>query len=191
MNQTFIKVFCTFLLGTIPHMADYLNEFVYASLPRALLDNMTHVAIGVVSWIVVEPSSIKVQRPSRSLIAVAVLSSLIDIDHFIAARSIHLKNALRAPYRGIFHCSGAMLVVNVIMFCLNFHWGVVFLVSWVPHHLRDAVRRGIFLLPPQMSTDPLPNIVVTLLTMTLPWVVSLVQGKMSPLNQPIRNVFDV
>ena len=160
---------------------------------RAFLDSGTHFLVGALTWLVIDPRSLDSWDSSKRVLAVATLSSLIDIDHFIAARSFRLSNALTAPYRGIFHCSGLLLTVNLILFsnCCSTTTGLCFLAAWLPHHIRDATRRGFYLFPPQVHTAPLRYDIATILTVSFPWLVSLLKMRLSPLNQPVRAVFNV
>merc|ERR1712071_263780 len=77
---------------------------------KALSDNITHVLIGVLSWFIIiynvktAVSENLQTHPSQSA-AAAAISSLIDIDHFIMAKSIHLEDAVGQKTRPLLHNS--------------------------------------------------------------------------------------
>lgn len=137
---------------------------------RAALDNIIHVHIGVLSWSILDPIPWSL---NADLLAVALGSSLIDIDHFIAAKSWSFDKAMHAPHRGPFHSTGLLFLVFLGIYRYSPHNALVFLVSFLPHHLRDSQRRGIYVFPPaslHWETRPIPVFLVRLLIPALPWV---------------------
>jgi hypothetical protein len=78
-------------LGLICIGTDYLVKLPIVNnndYSRALVDNMGHALIGGVSWLVV----VGIHKEGiLQAIGCAAMSSLIDLDHFIMARSFHLK----------------------------------------------------------------------------------------------------
>ncbi len=104
----------------------------------------------------------------------------MDIDHFIEVRSLSLHRALHEQPRGrpFLHNSLLLLIINVTLFALeHFFWrseqisySLVFFLGWSTHHLRDAQRRGLTLLP-LGETPPidyyLPIMCFVLVTMKL------------------------
>eukprot|EP00731_Ephydatia_muelleri_P031938 Em0023g445a len=99
-------------------------------------------------------------------IAVCMLmASSIDIDHFVAARSLSLKDAQNLQHRPFLHNTTLVLVVTLVLclaqwvFCSSYYncpfFAAMFFLSTISHHLRDATRRGIWLAP-FGSTPPIP-----------------------------------
>lgn len=78
-------------LGLICVTIDYLLTFPIINnkdYSRAFVDNMGHAVIGGVSWIIV----VGIHREGvLQAIGCALMSSLIDVDHFVMARSLQLK----------------------------------------------------------------------------------------------------
>ena len=111
---------------------------------------------------------------------VAFGSSFIDVDHFIAAGSFSFDKAMHAPHRGPFHSTGLFLIIFLIWHKFRPHQALLFLISFLPHHLRDAQRRGIYLFPPAYmgwETAPLPKALVRVLIPLFPWAVISLRDK--------------
>lgn len=142
----------------------------------AIIDNFVHGVIGILSWTVVDPSSV-LSGPSRDLILVGFGSLLIDIDHFFAARSLDLSRVLHAPYRGVLHCSGLLFLIALT--CLPFkpNWSLLLFVTFIPHHLRDSTRRGLYLYFPYVHTRPLPKLLINSLLASFPWLIYVLRTK--------------
>lgn len=73
-------------------------------LVRACADSVTHASVAALAWLAVR---IAVAALSVSLVAelacVGLLASLVDVDHFVAARSFGLGEALSLPKRPFLH----------------------------------------------------------------------------------------
>ena len=126
---------------------------------KALMDNGSHLIIGVLSWIVVCYPRIDV----HGLAGVALLSSIIDIDHFINAKSFYLVNAISMENRPFLHNSLLMLIVNCILFSYlvacdrnKSDWSIIFFISWFSHHVRDGNRHGMWF-GSIYTTKPFPD----------------------------------
>ncbi|XP_059471573.1 transmembrane protein 267 [Neocloeon triangulifer] len=135
------------------------------ALLRALADNVTHGAVGGLSWWLL----IGIQWPllpasSRILqsIWVAFIASAIDLDHFVAAGSLNIHDVVRLPHRPPLHCTGlCVLALAALTVCAVFYPGMrllpcQWLLAFATHHVRDATRRGLWLIPGLWSTRPLP-----------------------------------
>ena len=77
-------------------LGDQLLGDLEDGLLKALSDNITHILIGVLSWFIIiyNVKTTLIENLQSSLvqcIAAAATSSLIDVDHFIMARSFHLE----------------------------------------------------------------------------------------------------
>lgn len=106
---------------------------------RALMDNSIHGMIGLGSWLLVSYPSL-----SRELLISAFISSIIDIDHFIAAKSFRVQDAVSLQQRPFLHNSLLMIFINVGLFLINKKFSILFFISWFSHHIRDANRRGLW-----------------------------------------------
>ena len=81
---------CVCLLG------DQLLFDLKDGLLKALSDNITHILISVFSWFIIiydlkTPLTENIQISLVQCVAAAAIASLIDIDHYIMAKSIHLE----------------------------------------------------------------------------------------------------
>lgn len=147
--------------------------------PRALSDNAVHGVIGMWSWAIVVGA--KKKADLREILLAGFLASVIDVDHFLLARSLSLKAALTLPRRPFLHCSTVIPAVALALrftmhlFKLKDSWcflpWMVF-VSWTSHHVRDAIRHGLWICP-FGKTSPLPFWLYVVVTATLPHVCSL------------------
>ena len=84
------------LLVGVCLLGDQLLTDLEDGLLKALSDNITHILIGVLSWFIIiynvkTALSENLQTHLAQCAAAAAISSLIDIDHFIMAKSIHLE----------------------------------------------------------------------------------------------------
>ena len=84
------------LLVGVCLVGDQLLTDLEDGLLKALSDNITHILIGVLSWFIIIYNvktvlSENLQTSLAQCVAAAAISSLIDIDHFIMAKSIHLE----------------------------------------------------------------------------------------------------
>lgn len=98
MNFIFsLKSYLTLLLAIVAITGDYIVSHSRLHIFQAIFDNVTHCVIGGLSWFLV-CIICKRYNSYQTLLEVAVcalVSSLIDIDHFIVAKSIYLKVGLR------------------------------------------------------------------------------------------------
>lgn len=89
------SLFLSVINGGVCILGDYLVDINHGSqMAKAIFDNITHATIGFLSAIIlILQTNHRIIRSERYLlIAVSVLlSSLIDIDHFIIARSMKLS----------------------------------------------------------------------------------------------------
>lgn len=88
-----IEIICTCLLAVIAVLGDWLVSHSTLHLYKALFDNSIHSLIGGLSWLIV---TIKLRKKTvwfrfSSVLLCAFIASVIDVDHFIAARSFKLK----------------------------------------------------------------------------------------------------
>ncbi|XP_053676335.1 transmembrane protein 267 [Anopheles nili] len=151
---------------------DKLGEFVQKpALLRACIDNATHALIGcIVSVIVLNSGKIHVTKQDywMFLFEATIVSSCIDLDHFIEARSFSLKDATHLDHRPFLHNSALCLFILGLLFAIIRFDGSVKLrlfiamafVAFSTHHIRDATRRGIWIKTPifNKSSPALPYV---------------------------------
>ena len=97
--------------------------------------------------------------------ASVIWGSLMDLDHFVAARSFKLSDATSLARRPFLHNTPLVFLISVIVFfCVKhlardfktaFLWSMCLLNAWLTHQLRDALRRGLWLQPLMQDTGPL------------------------------------
>ncbi|XP_038058128.1 transmembrane protein 267-like [Patiria miniata] len=148
---------------------------------RAFMDSFTHGLVGVLSWAIVigaiPPTSC---RQLGEILFCGMLSSGLDVDHFVAARSIYLQDALVLPHRPVLHSTSLILLIGFILLLTTRITAshklrplpYMFLTASLSHHIRDGSRRGLWLWP-LGSTPPLPYWTYIGLVCILPVVVEL------------------
>eukprot|EP00048_Salpingoeca_helianthica_P005596 m.89418 g.89418 ORF g.89418 m.89418 type:complete len:201 (+) comp13658_c0_seq4:96-698(+) len=155
-------------------------------LGNALLDNGTHASAAALQWLLMTHHSPALREHANifTFVLAACMGSFIDLDHFLAAHSLSLKDAVSLPSRPPFHATLALLAVLAVVFALTrLHpplrtWG------WLPlmaaaallsHHLRDGYRRGLWLWPLPYSL-PLTYPAYLVLEMLLAPALALLSG---------------
>jgi hypothetical protein len=119
---------------------------------RALTDNFTHGLISVFA------TCFLFGWTRRSLLILSFLAgSFVDIDHFIEVRSFLLHRALYDQPQGrpFLHNSLLLFVITLLAFGFehfvyrydHIYYSMILFLGWSTHHLRDAQRRGLTLLP--------------------------------------------
>lgn len=133
------------LIRKISELSGFGHGFI-----RALMDNGSHGFIGFLSWFVVIYPNIDVNQ----LIISGLISSFIDVDHFISARSFKLQDVTSLSQRPFLHNSLLLIGLNVSVIFLHKKFSVLFFVSWFSHHIRDGNRRGLWF-GPLYTTQPM------------------------------------
>uniref|UniRef100_A0A1I8N9R9 Transmembrane protein 267 n=1 Tax=Musca domestica TaxID=7370 RepID=A0A1I8N9R9_MUSDO len=179
--MVYMRIIITTVVIITCLLGDNFVELTQHPLLKALADNATHAAIGALSGI-----AFAVQFYERTthffgwflIFTCFACSSLIDIDHFIAAGSWSLEDATNLSRRPFLHCSSLivlLLLAYLCTSCLNyFKWSLVLgvlLCAFITHHTRDAIRRGYWFYP-WGHTNKLPNLAYILITVLTPYVVS-------------------
>ncbi len=156
------------------HIINIINQIVGLSerLTRALLDNSAHSLVGIISWFLITYPRWNLYE----LILSGVVASLIDLDHFISARSFSLLDAISLSSRPFFHNSLILSLANilflvVILYKAPSRLSVCFLVfiAWFSHHVRDANRRGLWF-GPIYTTKPLSDAIYLGIILILPLI---------------------
>ncbi|XP_023021150.1 transmembrane protein 267 [Leptinotarsa decemlineata] len=175
-----LSYYLTVLLAIVAVIGDYVVVHSNIHVYQAIFDNATHAVIGGLSWCIVYLKN----KPENSLSAVleiaacTVMSSFIDIDHFFAARSFQLKDAISLKNRPPLHCSTFPLSICVLMLLVSYilqSWNLeritlLILTAFLSHHTRDATRRGYWFFP-YGSTPPIPYGLYIILTCCIPYLV--------------------
>uniref|UniRef100_A0A336M3A8 Transmembrane protein 267 n=1 Tax=Culicoides sonorensis TaxID=179676 RepID=A0A336M3A8_CULSO len=150
---------------------------------KAVSDNITHGFISSISFLIVLiQNRIHVSTIEQYfLVAMSfIISCLIDVDHFVMAKSWRLSNAIKLTSRPFMHCSTIPCVILVSAFTLtklgvinfrSFLWSLMIFNAFSSHHIRDSTRRGLWFLG-YGHTRPLPNLAYIFGTMTIPWILS-------------------
>ncbi|XP_023301345.2 transmembrane protein 267 [Lucilia cuprina] len=178
--MVYMRIILTTLVSITCLLGDNFVELTQHPMLKALADNATHAAIGALSGI-----AFAVQFYERTshffgwflIFTCFACSSLIDVDHFIAARSWSLEDATNLMRRPFLHCSTfifGLLLFYICNACLNyFKWSLFFgvlLCAFITHHTRDAIRRGYWFYP-WGHTDKIPYLAYILITIATPYVI--------------------
>ncbi|XP_012264246.2 transmembrane protein 267 [Athalia rosae] len=172
--------FLTIIIGVTSFTGDSLLYNLKNSTLRAISDNVTHALVGGLSWtLVITLSKNSVTRNLLGITLCFVISSLIDLDHFLLAKSWKLQDASHlGNQRPVLHCSTIPLVVLVIfeissriLHCSSGgYYILVFITGVFSHHIRDATRRGMWFCP-FGSTPPIPYYLYICIAMGLPYLI--------------------
>jgi hypothetical protein len=141
-------------------------------LTRALLDNSAHSLVGIISWFLVTYP----RWNFYELLLSGLVASLIDLDHFISAKSFHLIDAISLSSRPFLHNSLNLLLANIFLLLIILYFApsqqnICFLIfiAWFSHHVRDANRRGLWF-GQIYTTKPLSDAVYLAITLILPLI---------------------
>ncbi|XP_060525976.1 transmembrane protein 267 [Cylas formicarius] len=184
-NMNNFNVYLTSLIGFTAIVGDLFVTASNLNLFRALFDNATHGVIGGLSWLVFALNSklANAKVTSLEVLLCAVLSSAIDLDHFVVAKSLLLKDATNLTRRPFLHCSTFPLSASLILLLVSYllsapcikRISLMTLTAFGSHHIRDATRRG-FWFYPYGSTPPIPYMIYVLLTCVWPYFVLFVNS---------------
>lgn len=189
--------------GGICLLGDYLVDLNHESqIRKAICDNVTHAAVGFFSALVLilETNHRAAGTERIALLVMSVfVSSFIDIDHFLVAKSMQLsviflqkftrnenkilmmpfllQRAVAIDRRPFLHFTTIPLVLVILIVPLYqwLHssrlnlWLSVLTCAFLCHHTRDATRRG-FTLWPFGTTKPLPYPLYIALVMIMPFL---------------------
>lgn len=146
---------------------------------RAFLDSSAHFLIGALSWAIADQSS-SFRRLLLEAFCAGCISSMVDIDHFIQAGSLHLKDAVSLSQRPFLHCSTLPLILLLLLLVarvrgMPLRLGLLVFSSIFSHHLRDSTRRGLWLLglPPVPVAYPLYLVLIYMLPFSYIYIMAL------------------
>ncbi|XP_017890401.1 transmembrane protein 267 isoform X1 [Ceratina calcarata] len=177
-TDMFLRLALTGAIGICSIIGDQGLKYGKTAAARAIFDNVTHAIVGGLSWaIILNLSKKSLVQNFSSIVWCFALSSFIDVDHFIAACSWRLSDAVHLQKRPFFHCTTLPIVLWLV---LNFYANVfnhpklgyytwMMLTSFLSHHIRDATRRGLWFCPIG-NTQPIPYHLYLSMSMMLPHV---------------------
>lgn len=84
---------CTILIGCVAIIGDGLVSLSNLHIYKALFDNSTHSLIGALTWLIItfRIKNNTLWLRTAEIMLCAFIASIIDLDHFIVARSWRLK----------------------------------------------------------------------------------------------------
>ncbi|EEB13699.1 conserved hypothetical protein [Pediculus humanus corporis] len=194
------KIFLSLSIAMLALVGDKNSENQNNRLVAAICDNSTHGLIGAFTWIGMFIS--KTSNPSIGFIAEILLcgmfSSLMDLDHFVAAKSFYLRDAVNLKNRPFLHCTTLILIIVLSLLLISIYqqiswlykFGWILSAAFFSHHIRDSKRRG-FWLWPFGSTPSTPIGIYIILQMLLPHIFSLFYTKMNFSNKFSSSYFIV
>lgn len=146
----------------------------------AVGDSLTHGIIGALSWAVVCNLKFRRQEVFECILCGALAMS-VDVDHFLAAKSLSLKAALSLPHRPPFHATTVILLVDIVLLCVSavttssqiIVLTGIFSTAWFSHHVRDGHRRGLWFYP-FGETAALPRWLYLCIIMIFPLVLQFI-----------------
>ncbi|XP_078042385.1 transmembrane protein 267 [Augochlora pura] len=200
-KEMFTLFVLTSSIGICSSIGDQGLKYGKSSISRAIFDNITHAIVGGLTWAVILNLSKKsLTQNLMHIFGCFFLSSVIDVDHFIAAWSWNLNDATHLKKRPFLHCTTVPIVIWVF---LNMHSSIfdhpkssyyswMILASFLSHHIRDGTRRGLWFCPIG-STEPIPYYLYLSMSMMLPHVlqwlmVSLAQEPKTYNNITFNNI---
>jgi hypothetical protein len=138
-------------------------EAAYEGTPRrGLFDGLCHLGTAMAVSLPILPYV----RDRAGFLRVSLLSSVaLDLDHVLAARSIHLADCMTMPHRPASHSVLTPLVIAALAerWRPEQHFGLAALVGLSSHLLRDLGTGGAPLLHPRhIITVPYKSVVVML-----------------------------
>lgn len=102
LHSIIVPIVITFLIVIFAVGGDKLVTKVDHHVLKAIIDNATHGFIGIFSWAVVVFSLNSIRNLKLNhcaeIMGCGVIASLIDLDHFIAARSLSLQVKLSVMF---------------------------------------------------------------------------------------------
>ncbi|CAG9790631.1 unnamed protein product [Diatraea saccharalis] len=168
----------------------FRSNFTNSQVIRAVTDNLVHAIIGCLSAMIFfnHETNLTRQACHLNIAFCTMLSSFIDVDHFLVARSLHLKDLFGLKQRGILHCTTTWLIITAILYIYSYIYNKnnihvatwMIFIAYTTHHLRDANRRGLWLYP-FGHTVPVPTVMYIILTMFLPNLYPHIYFYMKPL----------
>lgn len=159
-KMKYLKVILSIVIICAAYFGDYVvfksrysNSFIF----RAFSDSLVHGSLGCLSALIFfsHENNLSLEAYLFNVIFCTAISCLIDIDHFIVAKSLNLHDLSNLNQRGIFHntslwliSSTALLFYSYLQRRLNIYILTFMLIlGFSSHHIRDGNRRGLLMYP--------------------------------------------
>ncbi|OWR47532.1 Transmembrane protein C5orf28 [Danaus plexippus plexippus] len=187
-----INTLLTFAICFTLIFGDYIvfkSKYSNNHMCRAFTDNSVHAAVGLLSSLLFFNHGINVtsQVYISNVFLCTAVSSLIDIDHFILAKSFHFADLASLNRRGIFHCSTFWIIITTLLLLygrithkINIYISAfMVIIAFTSHHIRDANRRGLWLFP-FGHTPPINKYIYIPSTCLLPMTLAYIYNTCKP-----------
>ncbi|RYH15213.1 hypothetical protein EON65_32135 [archaeon] len=128
----------------------------------------------------------------KELALAGFTSCALDVDHFIAAGSASLQDATNLPHRPFGHALAFVPCVSLLYYAVsrNSRTAKLLFVALLSHHLRDSMKRGLWLWPMDYSTPPIPFYYVFPMYLVLTWAMRLLM-RCNPCRNEVNRDSDV
>ena len=174
-SRFFGTLFDTFVHGLVGITVWSGSEYLVSPSPPAGAGEPFFVNIeAVMSSVWLTRMFLRLCGGSSLSILCGMLAGVLDFDHFLAARSFRLSDAMGLSHRPFGHA-----VLFVVSVCLGLYfwrpekpWWLLVAAAWGTHHLRDATKRGLWLWPAG-STEILPYLAYIVLMGLTPFLIAL------------------
>ncbi|XP_041983810.1 transmembrane protein 267 [Aricia agestis] len=123
----------------------------------ALADNSVHAALGFLSALQFFSLGVNISTEAciYNIIFCTAVSSLIDVDHVILAKSFYFRDLVNLRGRGFLHCTTLWLAYTLLLLIyscmtrkLNLYvLSFMLILAFSSHHMRDGHQRGLWMFP--------------------------------------------
>lgn len=173
-------IFLSVLLVFVAILGDHLLKILTENVHKAIIDNSTHGLIGFISWLIVIIATKRKMSLSKRLLEAGLcgfVASIIDVDHFLYARSYRLEAAVHlGTNRPPLHSSSVPIMILFLLVTLSWkfelpnvgRFGWLIWVAVFSHHIRDGNRHGIWIWPVG-STPAIPYSLYLAFTVGVPY----------------------
>ncbi|XP_053622876.1 transmembrane protein 267 [Plodia interpunctella] len=187
-----LKPFLTLNICLAALLGDYIvfnSSYSKSQIFRAFTDSAVHATLGCLSSILFLSQELSFNNTTClfNICFCTMLSSLIDIDHIFATRSIYWKDITNNRTRGILHCTTFLFTITSLLLIYSYIYKKIniYMLTWMiilaytSHHVRDANRRGLWMYP-YGHTPPLSKYVYIFLVASLPNIFSVINVYIKP-----------
>lgn len=188
LTHQILRILPYLFLGCVCYGFDAIFSKIegeYAPYIGAVADNAAHGIIAFFSWCIV--CEIHIRKHLIDGVLCGIIACAIDLDHFIAAKSFKLKDALQLKNRPFLHTTTVVFIVVPMLQvwlaqnnCFLRSLPYLFTVGVSSHHLRDGNRHGLWFWP-LGSTPPLPYWIYICCIVALPFIVKETKANMDKL----------
>ncbi len=145
----FYCVLCDYLIFKSNKLRQHISNLsgIDLRIITVLMDNASHAFIALMSWFIIRIPKV----PVKELLLSAFIGSIIDIDHFLSAKSFSFDSALSLHSRPFMHNTFTLLIITlgisviIMRYAYKYRYMIALVfISWFSHHLRDANRHGLW-----------------------------------------------